>query len=616
LNHIAFAILAIVIISLISTNYALGFHDSSTITTEQAIIQINAIIAVQPTDFDALDLVLGEWIAAIGNHLNMAQTDDQTIQSLNDFVEFQKTIGIIGYDGANNEWLIQFGGFAPAETAIIKAYQRNNLLCLSDQSVKNAGAVLEWIVNSDKFGVDLDFFSPEPLCPLADLVLNVFSDNILQTYGEPVIQWDFIFTQDNMGLNPIVILTSFGSPTFETTLDFDYEDMSFVRTATGTLDIEQFISTEKPIFNADQFEKPFYSSTGTYTLDGFRKSHSLDFPQFDKFCDANVQTTITEQIVPIITSEEVCCVYSEGVINENFVFEDFFITWETPLTSDRICRWDNGRDQAGLEFEHPFNRAYVNIPFSFTLHNDRVPTLHNIPLQDQAFSYTIKNTDSLVFDFCSNLSPDCVLYTRPPYPIKTEQQVTLSCKEYSGPLKLNYVEAIPNNLSLPNYPKLVLLRMLQDAGELSATISNFGEDTNTNEWIVDISMASFCDRTNFEQTAQSFLNNGIVSEFNMPGHQIVFEENTFTLYAYQIIIPKLPFFANGPPCDITKPGDFVVNADCEMASNFQAPQDVLVKDDSEMTISSDKTLDVDFDANKITVEMGSKITIKSGGSIS
>jgi len=498
---------------------------------------------------------------------------------------------------------------APVDTAIIKAYQRNNLLCLSDQSVQNAGAVLEWIANSDLFLVDLDLFSPDPLCPLVDLVLNRAFLSISETHGAPVAEWNFIFTQDNMSLQ--------GHSEFEAGDNFlVFEDGSFSRTATGVFGIDQFISTEKPtMFESLQFD-PFYSSIGTYTWNGITILNSARIPPdiTDFFPVSEIYSTDNDNAI----NAKDCCVNMRGTINENFVFEDFNISWEGNTVGPIRLECNVPYTECGFGpspfLKNPPFRLYSGSQFPFTpaLNDNGSPFFHNIPLVDQTFTDLMTNKDPIPFDFCDQFDIHC----DENYSIATDEQVTLSCIEYSGPLKLNYVEAISNNLSLPNYPKLVLLRMLQDAGELSATISNFGENTNTNEWIVEISMASFCDRTNFELTAQSFLNNGIVSEFNMPGHQIVFEENTFTLYAYQIIIPKLPSFTNGPPCDITKPGDFVVNADCEMASNFQAPEDVLVKDDSEMTISSDKTLDVDFDANNIIVEKGSKITIKSNGSIS
>jgi len=76
----------------------------------------------------------------------------------------------------------------------------------------------------------------------------------------------------------------------------------------------------------------------------------------------------------------------------------------------------------------------------------------------------------------------------------------------------------------------------------------------------------------------------------------------------------LPDLGNGF-CVLPSGGDWVITSNCTLNSNFLAPDDVIVKNNSVLTIPSGLSLDVDFVNNFLRIESGSGVLIQSGGSI-
>ena len=71
------------------------------------------------------------------------------------------------------------------------------------------------------------------------------------------------------------------------------------------------------------------------------------------------------------------------------------------------------------------------------------------------------------------------------------------------------------------------------------------------------------------------------------------------------------------PTSCTPPasGDWIVNSSCTINSNTTAQGNVIVQNDSVLSIPSGVTLDIDFASFSLTVQSGSGVFIKSGGTI-
>jgi len=68
-------------------------------------------------------------------------------------------------------------------------------------------------------------------------------------------------------------------------------------------------------------------------------------------------------------------------------------------------------------------------------------------------------------------------------------------------------------------------------------------------------------------------------------------------------------------CAPTGPGIWIVEHDCHLGSSASAPENVLIQNNSRLTIPPGVTLDIDFTSYNITVKSGSSVWIKFGGSI-
>jgi peptidoglycan/xylan/chitin deacetylase (PgdA/CDA1 family) len=68
-------------------------------------------------------------------------------------------------------------------------------------------------------------------------------------------------------------------------------------------------------------------------------------------------------------------------------------------------------------------------------------------------------------------------------------------------------------------------------------------------------------------------------------------------------------------CDIPESGDWTVIEDCVLATNSSVPANVIVQNTSILTIPSGVILDIDFSQFNLTVEFGSGVLIRSGGTV-
>jgi len=70
-----------------------------------------------------------------------------------------------------------------------------------------------------------------------------------------------------------------------------------------------------------------------------------------------------------------------------------------------------------------------------------------------------------------------------------------------------------------------------------------------------------------------------------------------------------------PTCLPPSSGDWVITSSCILASNAIAPANVIVQNNSVLTIPAGLSLDIDFINNFLKVEFGSGVRIKAGGTI-
>ena len=68
-------------------------------------------------------------------------------------------------------------------------------------------------------------------------------------------------------------------------------------------------------------------------------------------------------------------------------------------------------------------------------------------------------------------------------------------------------------------------------------------------------------------------------------------------------------------CVIPGSGDWIITEDCLLATNSSAPADVIVQNNSIITIPIGVTLDIDFENFSLTIKSGSTVLIKLGGII-
>ena len=72
---------------------------------------------------------------------------------------------------------------------------------------------------------------------------------------------------------------------------------------------------------------------------------------------------------------------------------------------------------------------------------------------------------------------------------------------------------------------------------------------------------------------------------------------------------------NPPACDTPVSGDWTITQDCVLISHFSAPANVRVQNGALLMIPNGVILDINFLSRNITIEFGSGVLIKDGGSI-
>jgi hypothetical protein len=71
----------------------------------------------------------------------------------------------------------------------------------------------------------------------------------------------------------------------------------------------------------------------------------------------------------------------------------------------------------------------------------------------------------------------------------------------------------------------------------------------------------------------------------------------------------------GDACIVPSSGDWIITSSCTLSANDSAPANVIVQNNSILTIPNGITLDMDFVNFNLAVESGSGVLIESGGVI-
>ena len=78
---------------------------------------------------------------------------------------------------------------------------------------------------------------------------------------------------------------------------------------------------------------------------------------------------------------------------------------------------------------------------------------------------------------------------------------------------------------------------------------------------------------------------------------------------------KMILIINPVACIIPEAGDWTIIEDCTLATSSTTPANVIVQNNSVLTIPNGLTLTIDLANNSLTVVSGSGVLIQSGGTI-
>ena len=84
-------------------------------------------------------------------------------------------------------------------------------------------------------------------------------------------------------------------------------------------------------------------------------------------------------------------------------------------------------------------------------------------------------------------------------------------------------------------------------------------------------------------------------------------------YSYVTQLPTIPISDDCSPPDS---GDWELEQSCTMTASATAPANVIIKNNSVLTIPNGVTLDIDLSRHYLRVESGSGVLIEQGGTIS
>ncbi len=169
-----------------------------------------------------------------------------------------------------------------------------------------------------------------------------------------------------------------------------------------------------------------------------------------------------------------------------------------------------------------------------------------------------------------------------------------SFDDVSGNSLLNFAENVANTLDTP--PIITLNGDNQQVIELGDGYTELGAITNDGSQVT-INATEFTDTIG----TYSIYYNSVDASGNR-AIQVVRIVN--------VVDAAIPTF-----CTVAPSGDWIITTSCTLDSSATATRNVIVQNDSILSIPSGITLNIDFANNNLTVETGSGVLIKSGGTV-
>ncbi len=169
-----------------------------------------------------------------------------------------------------------------------------------------------------------------------------------------------------------------------------------------------------------------------------------------------------------------------------------------------------------------------------------------------------------------------------------------SFDDVSGNSLLNFAENVTNTLDTP--PIITLNGDNPQIIELGVDYTELGATTNDGSQVT-INAAEFTDK---------------VGTYSIYYDSVDASGNSATqvIRTVNVIEATIPTF-----CTVSSSGDWIITTSCTLDSSATATRNVIVQNDSILSIPSGITLDIDFANNNLTVETGSGVLIKFGGTI-
>jgi len=128
-----------------------------------------------------------------------------------------------------------------------------------------------------------------------------------------------------------------------------------------------------------------------------------------------------------------------------------------------------------------------------------------------------------------------------------------------------------------------------------------------------ISIVPFGATANFEDSESDVIGDG---ELTIIDGGAGFTDGTVTLTGQTSGASTTAQFTDtNIACSVPVSDDWTVTSDCTLFSNATAPGNVIIQDNSVVTILNGVTLDIDFVNNFLRIEFGGGVLIKSGGTI-
>ncbi len=272
-------------------------------------------------------------------------------------------------------------------------------------------------------------------------------------------------------------------------------------------------------------------------------------------------------------------IIADGVGNTSLPFNGTDILQTIDANSPRIVNAQTiSNTQIGIMLDHNITDSFA-IPVDFTLDGivdgliDSIVSVSDNIIILGIINATISDNDSMTITYARTAG---------------------SFDDVSGNSLLNFTKGVRNNLNTP--PVITLIGANPQTTYLGAGYTELYATTNDGSTVT-------IDATEFTDTI---------------GTYSIYYDSTDELdnKAVQVIRTVNVVEGNIPTsCIPPVSGDWIITENCTINSSVTARENVIVQNDSVLTIPSGITLDIDYATFNLTVQSGSGVLIKSGGTL-